>query len=109
MVDRELIKKILHRLGVQQPALSKKAKKLKRVLAEITTDEAVWVIAHRGKIDLRPYLAKEKLRRVDELNARLIELEGSRFAFGPTSTPARGKSLGSPKIFKGSIPILVEV
>lgn len=63
MVNRELKKALLEKLGITSQALSQQAKKIKEQYA-MTTEDAVYVIAQKEKIILDKYLDKASIDRV---------------------------------------------
>jgi len=70
MVNRKVREALLSSLGVSPQALSQRAKKLKEKYGPMTTDEAVYVIAHGEGIDLSRHLPLEQLDRVRSLIPR---------------------------------------
>lgn len=67
MVAREVRKLLLEKLQVTQPALSKRAKRMKSSYGPMSTDEAVYVIAHQEGIDLSRYLSIQVIDKVRSL------------------------------------------
>jgi len=70
MVDRRVKKLLLDKLKVTHQALSLRAKKLKAAYGPMTTEEAVYVIAHQQGIDLSRLLSIQQLDRVRSLVPR---------------------------------------
>ncbi|MCX6120102.1 MAG: Swt1 family HEPN domain-containing protein [Ignavibacteriales bacterium] len=67
MVNKSLRRELLSRLKVTQQALSFRAKKIKDKFGPMTTEEAVYVIAHKEGLDLSRYLKLDQLDRVRAL------------------------------------------
>ncbi|MGB7061087.1 MAG: Swt1 family HEPN domain-containing protein [Candidatus Zixiibacteriota bacterium] len=67
MVDRRIKKLLLDKLQITQQAVSLRAKKLKATYGPMTTEEAVYVIAHQEGIDLSRFLPIQQLDRVRSL------------------------------------------
>ena len=67
MVNREVRKELLKKLKITRQALSNKAKRLKAKYGPMTTDEAVYIIAHQENIDLGKYLPLDVLDRIRSL------------------------------------------
>jgi hypothetical protein len=67
MVDRRIKKMLLNKLKITPQALSLQAKKLKATHGPMTTEEAVYVIAHQQGIDLSRFLAIQELDRIRSL------------------------------------------
>ena len=75
MVHSAVRRELLEKLGVQKQALSRRAKKVKDALGPMTTDEAVYVIAHQQGIDLSKHLPIAVLDRVRSLVPRALPAE----------------------------------
>lgn len=67
MVDPHIKKLLLGKLRITPQALSLQAKKLKATHGPMTTEEAVYVIAHQQGIDLSRFLPIQELDRVRSL------------------------------------------
>jgi hypothetical protein len=72
MVKKEVREQLLSKLGITKQALSQRAKKLKETHGPMTTDEAVYVIAHMEGVDLSRHLPLANLDRVRALVPRPI-------------------------------------
>jgi hypothetical protein len=129
MVDRKLRKELLSRLGVTRQALSQRAKRIKDTYGPMSTDEAVYVIAHLEGIDITKYLQLATVDRVRALMPRSAIPQPSPpsrsarkttktpkqtpYPLVPLATSARASTLGSdvyPALFEleNSIRALVE-
>lgn len=69
--------KVLNKLNIKQPALSYRAKKIKEAYGPMTTEEAVYVIAHILEIDLSKYLPIAILDRIRSLVPRELPIKPS--------------------------------
>jgi hypothetical protein len=65
--DPTVRKLLLDKLGITRQALSQRAQRLKKKYGPMTTEEAVYVIAHTEGIDLSKYLSSEILDKVRSL------------------------------------------
>ena len=72
MADIGVRRELLARLKCSRQALSQRAKRLKDKYGPMSTDEAVYVIAHMEGIDLSKYLSLESLDRIRSLVPREI-------------------------------------
>jgi 5-methylcytosine-specific restriction endonuclease McrA len=72
MVNRALRSQLLRRLGITPQALSQRAKRIKKRFGPMTTDEAVYVIAHMAGLDLSKFLPLEILDRIRSLVPREV-------------------------------------
>lgn len=70
MVNREVRRQLLERLRITPQALSQRAGKIKESYGPMTTEEAVYVIAHMEGIDLSKDLSLAELDRVRALVPR---------------------------------------
>jgi hypothetical protein len=70
MINRQLRSDLLAKIKVSQPALSRRAKRLKETYGPMTTDEAVYVIAHMEGLDVSKYLPLAAVDRVRSLVPR---------------------------------------
>jgi hypothetical protein len=70
MVHREVRRQLLGKLGISKQALSLRANRLKNKHGPMSTDDAVYVIAHMTGIDLSNYLPPETLDRLRSLIPR---------------------------------------
>lgn len=73
MINRKVRRELLSKLKVSPQALSQRAKRLKDKYGPMTTDEAVYIIAHVEGIDLAKYLPLETLDRIRYLVPRDIK------------------------------------
>ena len=72
MINREVRKEIFTKLNISPPALSQRAKRIKNKYGPMTTEEAVYVIAHAEGIDLSKHLPLQVLDRIRSLVPREI-------------------------------------
>jgi hypothetical protein len=72
VVNREVRKELLDKLGVSRQALAQRVKRLKTKYGPMTTDEAVYIIAHQESIDLGKYLPLDVLDRIRSLIPREV-------------------------------------
>jgi len=110
MVNRELKKALLEKLGISVQALSQRAQKMKRLNA-MTTEEAHYVIAQQNEIILDKYLDSKTIERVGELMQRLqpSPQSGGNEKRQISSTKTRSEKLRIiviPKEFEIEDPIL---
>jgi hypothetical protein len=70
MVNSSVRIQLLDKLGITKQALSQRAKKLKDAHGPMTTDEAVYVIAHMAGLDLSKHLPLATLDRIRALVPR---------------------------------------
>jgi hypothetical protein len=70
VVDRKVRGELFKKLKVTRQALNQRAKRLKDKHGPMTTDEAVYIIAHVEGIDLSKYLPLETLDRIRSLVPR---------------------------------------
>jgi len=73
VIDRNVRRGLFDKLKVSPQALSQRARRLKDKYGPMTTDEAVYVIAHLEGIDLARYLSLETLDRIRSLVPRDIK------------------------------------
>jgi len=100
MVHPKVRSQLLRQLDITKQALSQRAKRIKKRFGPMTTDEAVYVIAHLEGIDLSKYLPLATVDRVRGLVPRSV----TAFAI-----PARrGQRLKKPKLKVSSYPALKE-
>lgn len=71
--DPKVRREILSRLGISPQALSQRAKRIKENFGPMTTEEAVYVIAHIEGIDLSKFLPIATLDRVRSLVPKEIQ------------------------------------
>jgi hypothetical protein len=83
VVKREVREKLLTKLGISHQALSKRARRLKEKYGPMTTDEAVYIIAHLEGIDLSRYLPLQALDRIRSM----IPRETKNREFGREASP----------------------
>lgn len=72
MINREIRENLLKKLRVTKQALSQRANRLKEKHGPMTTDEAVYIIAHMEGIDLSKYLPLAIIDRIRALIPREI-------------------------------------
>jgi hypothetical protein len=70
VVNRSIRRLILNKLRISKQALSQRAKRLKDTYGPMTTEEAVYVIAHLEGIDLSKHLPLSVLDRIRALVPR---------------------------------------
>ncbi len=70
MVNRTIRRLILNKLRITKQALSQRAKRLKDTYGPMTTEEAVYVMAHLEGIDLSKHLSLSVLDRIRALVPR---------------------------------------
>jgi len=64
MVNRRVRRELLTKLGITHQALSQRAQTIKRNHGPMSTDDAVYVIAHLERIDISKYLPLSEVDRV---------------------------------------------
>ncbi len=102
MVNPAVRQKLLIKLGVSKQALSQRAKRLKDTYGPMTTEEAVYVIAHMEGVDLSKSLPLAMLDRIRALVPRQV----------PTLTPtlissqSRRRKNGSKRKQSVSYPLI---
>ena len=103
MVNRHIWRELFAILGVTPQALSQRAKRLKDKYGPMTTDEAVYIIAHMEGIDLSKHLSLEMLDRVRSLVPREINPQYTKNQTRPTKTKVatRKKTVVSYPLVKG--------
>lgn len=97
----EIRAEVLKRLGITQQGLSYRAKKMKEAYGPMTTEEAVYVIAHLEGIDLSKHLSIATLDRVRALVPRDLPS-----AQPKTSSRAAKKGAAQPKKKAQSYPLV---
>jgi hypothetical protein len=70
MINRKLRSDLLSSLNISKQALSQRAKRVKNEYGPMTTEEAVYVIAHMTGLDLTKYLPLLSIDRVRSLVPR---------------------------------------
>jgi len=65
--NREIRKELLKKLGCTPQALSQRSKVIKKNYGPMSTEDAVYVIAHQNHIDLSKYLPKDTVDHVRTL------------------------------------------
>jgi hypothetical protein len=70
VVKREVREKLLTKLAISHQGLSKRARRLKEKYGPMTTDEAVYIIAHLEGLDLSRYLPLQSLERIRSMIPR---------------------------------------
>jgi len=88
VIDRKVRLELLRKLKVSPEAISQRAKRLKKKYGPMTTDEAVYIIAHIEGIDLAKYLPLETLDRIRSLVPRDVKPQSSM----PEDTPQKAIS-----------------
>jgi hypothetical protein len=88
--NQELKKALLKKLGVTPQALSQRAQKRKKQLP-MSTEQAVYTIAHENEIDVSKYLDQDTTREVRDLVAQLRAGQSSNGS-GTTSAPTRSRA-----------------
>jgi hypothetical protein len=73
LIHREVRRELLGKLKITHQALSLRAKQIKIKYGPMTTDEAVYIIAHAEGVNLSKYLPLETLDRVRSLIPREIK------------------------------------
>lgn len=71
MIEKTLKKDLLEKLNVTPQRLSQRAKRMKEEHGPMSTEEAVYVIAHVEGLDVSKYLSAEETSRVRELVPRV--------------------------------------
>lgn len=110
MVNRVVREKLLKQLGISHQALSKQAKRLKKLHGPMSTEEAVYVIAHTSGIDLSRALPLATLDRIRSLIPRELPPAASP-AVPPTKkqTRARNNSPSYPLVSKQTVAIALRL
>jgi hypothetical protein len=90
-------RELLERLGITPQGLSYRAKKIKEAYGPMTTEEAVYVIAHQEGVDLSRHLPIATLDRVRALVPR--EIPDSR-----SKSPARDAKKARPRVSRRKKP-----
>lgn len=75
MINKKVRRELTAKLKVSRQAINQRAKRLKDKYGPMTTDEAVYIIAHIEGVDLGKYLPLETLDRVRALVPREIKPE----------------------------------
>lgn len=86
MINKSVRQDLLKKLGSTPQALSQRAKRLKENYGPMTTDEAVYVIAHQIGIDLSRHLRLEVLDRIRSLVPRQISYKNTVVPDGKKAT-----------------------
>lgn len=102
MIHREVRRELLNKLKISRQALSQRAKQIKTKYGPMTTDEAVYIIAHVEGINLSKHLPLETLDRVRSLIPR--EIKSSSVA-PQVKTPSK-KSKSRKSIAIASYPLV---
>lgn len=89
MLNREVRRQLLDKLGITPQALSQRADRLKTKYGPMTTDEAVYVIAHTEGVDLSRYLQLDTLDRIRSLVPRQLPR--------PSGQPQQNKTQATKK------------
>jgi hypothetical protein len=84
MIERRVKKLLLDMLRITPQALSHRAKRIKSAFGPMSTEEAVYVIAHREGVDLSRFLSIETIDRIRSLVPKeLPKSSGSPIAARP--------------------------
>jgi hypothetical protein len=70
MINRQLRRDLLLKLNISKQALSNRAKRLKGIYGPMTTEEAIYIIAHTEGLDVSKYLPLAVVDRVRSLVPR---------------------------------------
>lgn len=81
MVEPRVRAALLKRLGITKQALSLRAKRIKSKQGPMSTDEAVYLIAHQNEMDLSRYLGPEIVDKIRSLVPKDLP------AAGPEKSP----------------------
>ena len=102
MVNKRVRRELLAGLKISHQALSQRAKRLKEKHGPMTTDEAVYVIAHQEGIDLGRYLPLHILDRIRSLVPREVkaQLPEERIARRRTRISRKGRGVVSYPLIK---------
>lgn len=73
MINRDVRRDLFSKLKITRQALNQRAKRLKDKYGPMTTDEAVYIIAHTEGIDLAKYLPLATLDRIRSMVPREIK------------------------------------
>ena len=108
MIDRSVKKLVLEKAKITSQALSQRAKKIKSSFGPMSTEEAVYVIAHQEGIDLSRILSIDVIDRVRSLVPKEIpkakEIQKSTKSKRPkTLKPAQSYPLVSKRMDEGSL------
>ncbi len=104
MVNTEIRKQLLAKLRISKQAISQQAKKIKENYGPMTTDEAVYIIAHQNKIDLSKYLSVGQVDRIRSLVPKSI---GTKESTVVSKKPE--KSTKKPRKTETLYPLVPEV
>jgi len=77
VLSRDVRRELFNKLRVSPQAINQRAKRLKDKFGPMTTEEAVYIIAHTEGVDLGKYLPLETLDRVRSLLPRDIKTDPS--------------------------------
>jgi hypothetical protein len=106
--DPNVRRELLQRLGITPQGLSYRARKIKESYGPMTTEEAVYVIAHLEGIDLSRHLSIATLDRVRALVPRGIQYSHTKQSVrdtGKTKTPAPTRQKGYPLVSESQTKI----
>ncbi len=91
MTNRELRKALLGKLGITPQALSLRAQKVKRDRGPMSTEDAVYVIAHDNDLDISKYLTADDVARIRAIRPAI---SGAQAAAAPPATrPSRRRDV----------------
>ncbi len=100
MVNPKLKTDLLKKLEISRPTLSKRAAKLKQHLADLTTENAVYIIASDAGLRLNRYLTKEELKSVADAQNKLAPILRSRFPAAKDASTSRPATKGNAVIMQ---------
>lgn len=95
MIDRKVRRELLNKLRVSRQALNQRAKRLKDKYGPMTTEEAVYIIAHVERVDLAKYLPLETLDRIRSLIPRDIKPQPATLQGAPQKAKTTKKQKGT--------------
>ncbi|MDP2930407.1 MAG: hypothetical protein Q8N56_02240 [bacterium] len=101
MIKREVRESLLEKLKISKQALSQRANRLKEKHGPMTTEEAVYIIAHTEGVDLSKYLPLAMLDRIRSLIPREINQTSE-----ISQVSAKKKISRKPKPQKASYPLV---
>jgi Swt1-like HEPN len=107
MTNKQIKRLLLHKLGVTPQALSLQANR-ERAKLPMTTEEAVYVIAHRNGIPIHRYLNEDQLTKIQQLvsQSKSSSRPDSHAARSKKRVPAPERIIVIAGRFRGTDPIL---
>jgi len=106
MINRQLKKALLGKLGVQPAALSKRAQR-KKLEIPMSTDEATYLIAHEEGLRIDQYLTPEEVARIRGLHiSSRPAIAAGKLEQKRAPSPAVPRELRFPGEFKVASPLL---